>query len=1052
MALAKFTGYAEVLSNFNACREFFSWTTSGIIKAIHYQQNTPQLPDKANTTAQHQIKDDIEQLMDGIWKLKTTMPKMLNLIDQVEWQSHKEHAAGLLPDIKDAVYDAEDLLDEFDYYVLKLKIESSKNSGQDNLSDTFLEFFNSFRSDGYIRKVNRIQAKLDHVHHQSMDMHLDQEPQKFDKSVRPETCAFIDEPKIFGREEELKYLVKTLVPARKRSRADSKSTMVKLHVLPIVGMGGVGKTTIAQQICNDANVKRHFGENIIWTCVSDDFDIKRLTKEILQHSGEGTSSDSLNILLKKLEGFVKFKRFLIVLDDMWDDILKQDGAGWRKLFKCLENCAEGSRILVTTRSSEVATLVGTMDHYKLDGLKDGVFWDFFKLCAFEPTSSCNNQESLESIGKSILPKLKGSPLAAKTIGRLLRMNLSTTHWKNIAESELWQLEQKETTDILPALRLSYMYLPQQLKRCFSICAIYLKDHKFDKDILAAIWIAQGYVMDPEEASVCIEALANRSFVQKQSPDDSYYVIHDLMHDMAQLVSKDECFIIKHASDLDKVPSNVCHLSMFPNRMVGCPELKSICSKKKLRSLVFVEYYGWAQDCAPVFECWFKELLRLRVLRLVCEVSQVPESMGHSKHLRYFSLCKRDGSPGISNVTFPTSISRLHHLKIIDCGSSVIGRFPPGFSDLVNLRKIKSRDFNYDRDQSHTLSLRWSPARTSHDEAELMFNQMEAIPHWNLQHLKVHSYGGESFPSWLRPHLLPRLRSLEFYYCGKIKSIPFFDNSAGAGLDNHNIIEELAIRYCYQINWKRLVEVPTSVRKLIICKSGYFMDNLVSRFRNLTSLTYLQIDDCEWLTVIPLDVWSSNLPSLEELHISRCRHLTSIGVSGANSRSNSSYGVKGFSSLSKIHIRSCYELLSLEEFLAPDYLPAVKSICVESCYLTSLSVDRLDGLQKLSILGCLRLRVMTFPSTLKELLLSTCRSIESININNSQLGSSPALQKLTISSCPVLRSIGGATAVAKIKEVEISDCPELEEIRQPLRHWYVQWQGFQLLYAQLAFVL
>jgi hypothetical protein len=456
MALSKFMGYAEVLSNINACREFFSWTTSGIIKAIQYHpQNTPQLPaDEANTTAQHQIKDEIEQLMDSLWKLKTTMPKMLDLIDRVEWQSHKKHASDLL-DIKDAVYDAEDLLEEFDYYALKLKIESSKNLGQDNLDDTFLEFFNSFRSDGYIRKVNRIQAKLDHIHRQSMDMHLDQAPQKFDKSVRPETCAFIDEPKIFGREEELKQLVRTLIlPARKRGRTDSKSTMVKLHVLPIVGIGGVGKTTIAQQICNDANVRRHFGENIIWTCVSDDFDIKRLTKEILTHFlSEGTSSDSLDILLKKLDFVIKSKRFLVVLDDMWDDILKQDGAGWRKLFKRLENGAEGSRVLVTTRSSEVANLVCTMNHYELNGLRGGVFWEFFKLCAFGSTSSCSNRESLECIDKKILPKLKGSPLAAKTIGRLLRMDLSTTHWENIAKSELWQLEQTEVT----ALGLSTLF-------------------------------------------------------------------------------------------------------------------------------------------------------------------------------------------------------------------------------------------------------------------------------------------------------------------------------------------------------------------------------------------------------------------------------------------------------------------------------------------------------------------------------------------------------------------------------------------------------------------
>jgi hypothetical protein len=434
----------------------------------------------------------------------------------------------------------------------------------------------------------------------------------------------------------------------------------------------------------------------------------------------------------------------------------------------------------------------------------------------------------------------------------------------------------------------------------------------------------------------------------------------------------------------------------------------------------------------VIDCWFKELLRLRVLRLDYEVSQLPESMGNSKHLRYFGVCASNSDVlGFSTLTLPASISRLHQLKTIDCGDYVIERFPPGFSDLISLQKIKSWDFNYDRDQSDNLSLSWcrSRERNSDEEAELSFNQMEAVPHWNLQHLQVHGYRGESFPSWLRPHLLPRLRSLEFDSCTKIRSIPFFDNSAGA--DNHNIIEELAIRCCKQIYWKRLVEVPTSLRKLYLYRSGYFIDNLVSRFRDLTSLTDLQIDGCEWLTVIPLDVWSSNLPALEKLRISYCRELTSIGVSRANSSSN---GVKGFSSLSEIHISSCYKLSSLEEFLIPDYLPVVKTICVECCELTSLYVDRLDGLQKLSILGCPRLnpwRIMRFPSTLKELLLSKCGIIRYIDIDNSQLGSSPALEKLTISSCPILRSIGGATTVTKIKKVEISDCPELMEIQQPL---------------------
>uniref|UniRef100_A0ACD5UJY4 Uncharacterized protein n=1 Tax=Avena sativa TaxID=4498 RepID=A0ACD5UJY4_AVESA len=342
MALASFMDCAEELSNINACREFFSWTTSGIRTALRNSSAT-ELPDEDEI---EKLDTKLGQLKNGLWKLKTTMPKMLDLIDRAEWQSHKKQAADLLPDIKDAVYDAEDLLDEFDYYALKLKVEWSKSSGEDHLRDTFLEFSDSVVSNDYIIKINEIQEKLDHVHGQSMAMGLHQALQKFDRSVRPETSSFFHEPKIFGREKELKQLVETLgVRARKRERAETK-----LHVLPIVGMGGVGKTTMAQQICNDVKVKKHF-DRIIWTCVSDDFDTKRLTKEIIERLGGNTSPyDNLDGLMRKLEDCVKSKRFLLVLDDMWDDVLEQDGAGWKRFCEPLKNGAHGI--------------------YRLDGLQD----------------------------------------------------------------------------------------------------------------------------------------------------------------------------------------------------------------------------------------------------------------------------------------------------------------------------------------------------------------------------------------------------------------------------------------------------------------------------------------------------------------------------------------------------------------------------------------------------------------------------------------------------------------------------------------------------------
>lgn len=201
-----------------------------------------------------------------------------------------------------------------------------------------------------------------------------------------------------------------------------------------------------------------------------------------------------------------------------------------------------------------------MEPIILEGLKDDVFWNFFKLCVFGSESS-NNDPELEHIGRSILPKLKGSPLAAKTLGRMLRMDLQASHWNIILKSELWELRQEET-DILPALRLSYMYLPFYLKQCFSFCAVYPKDYKCEKEYLAEIWAAEGFVEHQGDVPVedighqYFEELVTRSFFQKVR---DRYVIHDLLHDMAQKVSEEDCFILRNKSDFDKVPQNVRHL-------------------------------------------------------------------------------------------------------------------------------------------------------------------------------------------------------------------------------------------------------------------------------------------------------------------------------------------------------------------------------------------------------------------------------------------------------------------------------------------------------------
>ncbi|EEE56743.1 hypothetical protein OsJ_06267 [Oryza sativa Japonica Group] len=479
---------------------------------------------------EQELQDKVMKLENDLERFRDILPAMYNLIDRAEWTIHKDHVPELLLKLKDAVYDAEDLLDELKWHELKVAMEGSANKSP------LIDFLDSVIQ-GSFNKVSGTYEKLNNVSSLLEKMGLHEVTQHFDKSFRPETTSFPTETEMFGRDNELEQVMQSLGVPAKGSRVLSKrkkpssainaspsTSKTKQHngtqmsdesgitcipVLPIYGIGGVGKTTLAQHICHDSRVMSHF-DPIIWICVSDDFDVKRLTKEAIQ-SCSTKEADNLDYLQRALSEEVMNKRLLIILDDMWGDVLRESGHCWKRFCAPLTNALQGSMMLVTTRSPDVAREVQTMEPIRLEGLQDDVFWDFFKLCAFGSKNSENYPE-LVHIGKSIVQKLKGVPLAAKTLGRLLRMSLDTEYWNRILKSELWELKQNNT-EILPALRLSYLYLPTHLKRCFSFCAVYPKDHKFEEDNLAEIWIAEGFVQ-PE-------------------------------------VSKDDCFILKDKDDFEK---------------------------------------------------------------------------------------------------------------------------------------------------------------------------------------------------------------------------------------------------------------------------------------------------------------------------------------------------------------------------------------------------------------------------------------------------------------------------------------------------------------------
>jgi len=314
----------------------------------------------------------------------------------------------------------------------------------------------------------------------------------------------------------------------------------------------MGKTTLAQLIYNDQRVKAHYSIRL-WVCVSDLFDIERMTKEIARTICDPNFdlSCGLTYLRAKLKEQLKSQKFLLVSDDIWQITQHQ----WDSFYAYLRDGLEGSMILVTTRHENIAHLVTTSNckPVQLKGLPADTFWEFFQKCVFRRESP-ESYPRLQEIGWKISSKLCGTPLAAKTLGRLLHTNLTEEFWTAINESELWE-QQQQDGEILPALRLSYLYLPYQLRRCFAFCCMFPKDYSFDKNEIVDIWVAQGFVapqgnMHLEDIGIrYLNELTDRCLFQTDPkfPNHNRYVMHDLIHDTAQHVSMHECLLMTDLS-------------------------------------------------------------------------------------------------------------------------------------------------------------------------------------------------------------------------------------------------------------------------------------------------------------------------------------------------------------------------------------------------------------------------------------------------------------------------------------------------------------------------
>ncbi|GKV01561.1 hypothetical protein SLEP1_g14108 [Rubroshorea leprosula] len=274
---------------------------------------------------------------------------------------------------------------------------------------------------------------------------------------------------VIGREDDVSNLVDLLIdPSNKQP----------LSVISVVGMGGLGKTTLVKSVEKEEKIREHFGK-IMSICVSEDFNVKRILKNMLEClSKESCSIKSESAIMKKIKEKLENKNYLLILDDVWNE---NESMKWEELRGCLSeiNKNKVSRVVVTTRSTKVASTMGTRDEhvYHLKQLKQDECWSIIKQRVFGD-SSVPDQE-LEQIGRQIAKKCRGVPLVANIIGASLSTRIHRHEWLSVQNSEAWDSLKDDSTGrgILGVLQSSFDRLPDPaLKKCFAFCSIFPKDY------------------------------------------------------------------------------------------------------------------------------------------------------------------------------------------------------------------------------------------------------------------------------------------------------------------------------------------------------------------------------------------------------------------------------------------------------------------------------------------------------------------------------------------------------------------------------------------------
>ncbi|KAH7660093.1 P-loop containing nucleoside triphosphate hydrolase protein [Dioscorea alata] len=784
---------------------------------------------------------------DELQRLRRRMERIARVLKDAEKRRiQDETVKGWVDELKDLMYDADDIIDLCMIQGTGLLLDVDHHSQLPESSTTastrvccHFPLLSCVRS---VPSRYEIADKIKSLNDRLTEISEDKDKFNFIISSKSSADAYVMNEASYGQSSSL--LEPDVVGWDIK---DATKSLVELLVFPheqkcrlfaIVGMGGIGKTTLAQQIYNDPKINDAFVLHS-WIWVSKSFTSRAdLLKEIIRNTGgrygESTTIAELqNILCDVLCG----KSLFLVLDDIWDvniwnDLIKNPIGG--KTTKC--------RVLVTTRDRNTGVKMGAIHIHNVNKLSLDSGWELLCKKVFT-NNNTQDMQRLKDIGMKIVEKCDGLPVAIKAIASLLiTKGQNKKEWENVLNSDAWTIKGLPE-ELQGAVYLSYEALPSALKHCFLYCALYPRGSKFHVEDLVCHWIAEGYIEAKGKASMEDVAksyymeLICRSFLQPDPNivDMSRCTIHDLLRALA------ECFVADESFSGDP------------------QEVKSIESMKKWRRLTVTS--NRENVSIPHLDC-------LRSLRLWTPPSLNTQVIGNLKHLRLLFL----NGDKIENI--PDSIGDLVHLRLLDLEHTCIHNLPNSLGNLINLQFLFLNDCKWLR--FHETPLNYVPKG---------IGKLEHLHH--VEGLIIGDNGDDGEEGCK----LEELQMLEKLSYLSVRNLEKSSSKSASVLSNRTHLRELELRctpnytdgHIQQQEMDKIAQVfdelcpPPCLEDLLI---DNFFGGRYPKWMSSTSITialqeliYLVLINCSNCPQLPQ---LGQLPHLKHLRIEGAAAVVSIG--------------------------------------------------------------------------------------------------------------------------------------------------------------------------------